>query len=274
MNTLWAHWVAWHEWLNRSDMPELARAVQSVSREMMPAEAVRYVRSHRPKGEERSREASGWWNKHRAVALYALLGREGTVAHVEQAMGLSPSVLYHLLTDWRIAFQAFTPPQNVTCNGVSGLYVGKAVWDEGYYLLTPSGVRYRLRYAHYGAWVVIDDYGPVVPLAVAASAAEHSGANPARGRLLKLLEVIGKRMPYAPKPLPHPKIDGDFLIPQSLIEMAFGEEALQHGLSTANPCGCVFFDVAEGLCGLNHRTLKGPKCPDYEGENDTSTKGI
>ncbi|WP_027894501.1 hypothetical protein [Calidithermus chliarophilus] len=260
---LWEHLIRWPEWLNAADHPALVGAVLEAARRMPPDLAVRAVRAGRPRGEANSREATAWWAQHKGLTLYGLLARAGSVAEVEAELGFSPSQLYHLLKDWGVRFLALPAPKE-SAQGHLAVYEGELSHAAGgYWLTTPAGLRLRVRLTGWGSWIALDDPGPVVLGSHAVRIARHAGVNRLRSDLVPLLRQVGRARGL--QVLPHPRLEGEWLIPERLLEEVFGREAVARGRDALNPCQCVFYDPALGGCGLGHKDLKGPRCVDHHG---------
>lgn len=261
---IWQHLIRWHEWLNRAEMPLLERQVWEFSYRMPPEAAIAHIRTWRPRGEIRSREASEFWAHHRAMALYALLARPGTFSALERDLGLSPSVLYHLLDDWKIKHITLDRLQRIQAEGHRGVYEGQLSWEGGCYLLrTDDWQVLQVRYTHYDSWVVDDDGGELLQGIHAVRAAALTGSARLKGDLIPLLRVIGAERGM--RLLPHPKKIGEWLIPRALLEELFGPETIERVCRELNHCGCAFWSDARLGCGMGHKELTGPRCPDFGG---------
>lgn len=259
---LWSHTVRWHEWVNRAYMPELVAQVLEAVHRFTYAEALALVRTHRPRGEERSREASAFWADFRGVAVYALLARPEGVAEVERGLGLSTSVLYHLLTDWKIRFLAFSAPPKILASGIGGEYEGHLSFSgDRYWLTLPDGAVHEVKYAHWDGWLVLNDSGPVVTAAHAVRAARLAGSQRLRQDMVRGFAVLAQSRGL--RVLAHPHIPGEVLIPLTLVSEVYGPGPALAALRELNHCHCAFWSDALGKCAFAHKEHRGSDCPDF-----------
>lgn len=258
---LWSHTIRWQEWINREHLPKLRAQVEQASRYTYE-EAVRFIYTHRPRGEALSREASAFWANHRGLAIYALLARPVGVGELERSMGLSQSVLYHLLTDWHVRFLSFSSPPRITAAGVYREYEGYLFWRGGGYVLESSdGAARAVKYAHWDGWLVLQDVGPVLTGAHAVRASRFVGSPRNRNDLIPLLCALARRRNL--RILDHPHLPGEVLIPQVVLEEVLGRAAVAAAMHELNHCGCAFWSDAGRRCELGWKDLKGPACADY-----------
>jgi hypothetical protein len=267
--------VRWHEWINRSLTPRMQHVhhyTWEAARHHTHDTAVTQILDTRPRGQRESFSGCVYWGntQNRALLLYALLSRPGTVSEFAKHVGLPDvSKLYVFLREWGIAFKCFMPAPRVQARGNERIVEGRLSFHNDTYTLHAQGRTYTVRYTEWGEWVIDNDPGPDLTLSHAFHAVQYHQDAPQsytcardlpQDVLVRELNVLS--MHYTGHGIkPHPSIRGERIIPERTLVYVFGKEAVRKAMSATNRCRCQFWDDRSMTCGLLAR--RQAPCEDF-----------
>lgn len=261
--------VRWPEFIGREHDRDLRHTIAVFEdRGVLHRTVVTLLRRSRPRGQGRSSEACGFWSwRYRAVLLYAVLTRRRTISRFARAVGLpDESKFYTFLREWGIDYRCMTPAPRVVAKGEGRTVEGRLYPVDDGYILRAEGRVLPVRYTQYREWRIINDPGPDVTLEQAMRAAVLAKAPPAWSRGDP--EAFVARLDRESRALtghgivPHPRLEGQQLVLERVVERFFGGAALVAAAREENACGCVFWDDQKLTCGIG--PLRKPsRCEDF-----------